>query len=776
KPGFSERFLREARAMAALSHPHIVTVYSFGRSTRGHLYYIMELVDGPSLAELITRKKPTTPEALKIIRQVCLALEHAHSAGLIHRDLKPSNVLLTSGGEAKVADFGLSRLSHEAPGCGLTLTGAILGTPAYMAPEQSRGQATDHRVDLFALGAMLYELLTGQAPQGHFPLPGEVERHFRLFDKVVAKALRPEPQERFQSSAELRQSLEKLSPRSKSRRDEKTPKPRSFTVAAGLLSALILCLLLALLIPRHTEKAHPATPPPWQNSLGLPFTRLPGTQTSICQWETRASDWQLFLRETGYAWTPPPFQLPPKGPALGLSWHDAEAFCLWLSEKERQSGTLAPGLAYRLPTDAEWSLAVGLRPENAPDPQSRSGSDPLAYPWGSHWPPPPELSAEIDHSPALEIAREVIDSPESPASSQVVDKELPALEFDWTASILPVAQTHENPLGIRGLSGGAREWVRDKFYADASPHGPRTLRGGSLRSAARGPESRYLQWINRDWTNPARYFRGNYLDPRLEHLSSRRHSHQPHVRKDWFGFRLALAPIEDEKNSRPQAGAQEDGTFLNSLDMSFLPPNREQLRWSQSELTNAQLRAFRPTWQKNQAAAKRDGGHWPEHPATSLTIQEAHDFAAWLTAREQAAGLLPANARYRLPTLAEWQQLVSSLELELKGHFFNHHDPWRGNFSDATFSLVFKNPHHDSGDDGFAESAPVGSFPARHGLYDLVGNVSEWVTGPDPSHPSYVGSNWAILGHASDFAPKQAPSSDYQSPRIGLRLVLAGMK
>jgi serine/threonine protein kinase len=160
-----ERFEREARAISSLNHPHICTLYDVGREGQAD-YFVMELLDGESLAARLVRGPLKLDEALKIAAQVADALAAAHKQGIVHRDLKPGNIALTKSG-AKVLDFGVAKLRDEALVDNVTRTtpltsqGAMLGTVQYMAPEQLEGKPVDHRADLFAFGAVMYEMLTG---------------------------------------------------------------------------------------------------------------------------------------------------------------------------------------------------------------------------------------------------------------------------------------------------------------------------------------------------------------------------------------------------------------------------------------------------------------------------------------------------------------------------------------------------------------------------------------------------------------------------------------
>lgn len=156
------RFLKEARLAGRLQHPNIVTIYEAGED-RGTFYIAMEYVDGEPLTRLLSREEPlSVPERIEIVRQVALALQHAHERGVLHRDVKPGNILRTRDGRVKVADFGIGKLLSGAGD--MTRTGQMIGSPAYMSPEQIRGEKLDGRSDFFSLGVVLYELLTGKRP------------------------------------------------------------------------------------------------------------------------------------------------------------------------------------------------------------------------------------------------------------------------------------------------------------------------------------------------------------------------------------------------------------------------------------------------------------------------------------------------------------------------------------------------------------------------------------------------------------------------------------
>jgi tRNA A-37 threonylcarbamoyl transferase component Bud32 len=207
---FAERFAREARSLAKLNHPRIVSVYDFGHTEAGLYYFIMEFVDGTDLRQVIQAGELTAAEALAIIPQVCEALQYAHEEGIVHRDIKPENILLNRKGQVRIADFGLAKLLDR-PAAAYTLTkdGQKMGTPHYMAPEQiEHPTEVDHRADIYSLGVVFYEMLTGELPLGRFAPPSQkVQVDVRL-DKVVLRTLEKEPERRYQHASEVKTDVE----------------------------------------------------------------------------------------------------------------------------------------------------------------------------------------------------------------------------------------------------------------------------------------------------------------------------------------------------------------------------------------------------------------------------------------------------------------------------------------------------------------------------------------------------------------------------------------
>ncbi|MDQ6705724.1 MAG: serine/threonine-protein kinase [Acidobacteriota bacterium] len=283
-PARKQRFVQEAKAASALNHPNIITIYDISAAD-GLDYIAMELVRGRTLEELLARRRPKVPETLKYAIQIADALTAAHAAGIVHRDLKPANVMVTESGLVKVLDFGLAKLTEESEGPGddatrtntLTEADTVVGTPAYMSPEQVESKKVDARSDIFSFGLVLYEMLSGQqafhapsriatmvallnrepTPLGELApgLPKELER-------IVTRCLRKDLARRSQSMAEIKIALEELKEDTESgasgTRAPAARRPanrwRWMAVPAAVLA---LCAALFFLLPRFRETQAP---------------------------------------------------------------------------------------------------------------------------------------------------------------------------------------------------------------------------------------------------------------------------------------------------------------------------------------------------------------------------------------------------------------------------------------------------------------------------------------------------------------------------------------
>jgi serine/threonine protein kinase len=258
-PSFAERFAREAKALAKLNHPGIVTVYDFGQTDQ-YYYFIMEYVDGMNLRQLLKAESVTPQQALELVVQICTALQYAHDEGVVHRDIKPENILLNKKGRVKIADFGLAKLMGTAPDTALTMSQATMGTFNYMAPEQRQNaQSVDHRADIYSLGVVFYEMLTGEVPMGRFDPPSKKVHVDVRLDEVVLRALEREPARRYQHASEVKSNVETIT--------STPPSPHSAPITAsaaaqappvrfpvsdlGSLAGLIFALYIAANTANH---------------------------------------------------------------------------------------------------------------------------------------------------------------------------------------------------------------------------------------------------------------------------------------------------------------------------------------------------------------------------------------------------------------------------------------------------------------------------------------------------------------------------------------------
>jgi tRNA A-37 threonylcarbamoyl transferase component Bud32 len=221
---FAGRFTREAHALAALNHPNIVTIYDFGHAG-GFYFLLMEFVDGANLRQLLAAQKFAPEEALAIIPPICEALQFAHERGIVHRDIKPENLLLDKEGRVKIADFGIAKMlgvdaAGAAPDVPRSESGdtegtlaSAAGTPQYMAPEQREHRATDHRADIYSLGVVLYEMLTGELPGKPIEPPSSRMRGAQIdvrLDAVVLRALEKKPELRYQQVSDVKTMVETI--------------------------------------------------------------------------------------------------------------------------------------------------------------------------------------------------------------------------------------------------------------------------------------------------------------------------------------------------------------------------------------------------------------------------------------------------------------------------------------------------------------------------------------------------------------------------------------
>ena len=459
-----ERFRREAETVAQLSHPHIVKLHFIGQKD-DLVYLVMEMVDGGSLAERLQREKQLPIEdAARIFSEVAGALAHAHKRGVVHRDIKPQNVLLDAeSGRALVTDFGIAR---TAEGGSLTATGMVVGTPAYLSPEQVTGEPSDHRADIYALGVMMYEMLAGQPPfTGATPTavlmkrlagPPAPLRSLRPevpapLEELVDACLATDPNERIQNAADITRALTGHSPVSGGHTTStraRLPKPKRKSHLATVLVAAGIVVAAGAgtwIMSRDTQAP---VPPAARARVDSGMVLIPGgayivgadtgaqnlrpsravtlAAFGIGAREVTVGEYQRFIeaRQLPAPWATRPDTMLP---VTGVLYSEAMNYCAW---RHPDGG--------RLPTEEEWEAA------------SR-GSAGRLYPWGNSW----DAGAANAGS-----SRGVL----APGGSR------------------PRGRT---PEGIDDLVGNVWEWTASEFRAPGLPGKYYVIRGGAYNALSR---------------------------------------------------------------------------------------------------------------------------------------------------------------------------------------------------------------------------------------------------------------------------------------------------
>jgi serine/threonine protein kinase/formylglycine-generating enzyme required for sulfatase activity len=599
---FIARFEQERQALALMDHPHIAKIFDAGSTAIGRPYFVMEYVPGEPLDGYCDRRQLDVIARLRLFRQVCLAVQHAHDKGVIHRDLKPSNLLVREqDGEPypQVIDFGVAK----AAGANLTditvhtRIEQALGTPGYMSPEQldPRLGRPDGRSDVFSLGAVLYELLTGTPPldndefaQAAFaavlrrvreddpPPPSrrvtslaaarrtEVARQRGIpvqhlpgilrgeLDWLVMRCLEKDPRHRYQTATELADDLQRYlrdgsvlaRPAPWTRKAWRTVSRNRLAAGAVVVGMLALGFAVTVLVENHQLRfgirklRHLPSQEPFKNSLGMEFLPVTLACDTVADegglaeaWfsvhETRRGEFATFLRdpETRHDMSvpngvPPNYQAPEINwehpgfaqtdahPVVCVSWDDADAFCQWLTRKERHEKIIGPRDFYRLPTDREWSTAIGLRHEIGETPSERAviaqtvfDEHGDGFPWGSAWPPP----AGSGNFAADQIAGYQDTHP-------------------YTA---PAGSFRPGEFGLHDLAGNVTEWCLEPANAATTPYDYMTARGASWQTCDRAD----LAASSRDTALPKRW------------------------RYPFVGFRCVLVRFKDGVNLLPNAAA-----------------------------------------------------------------------------------------------------------------------------------------------------------------------------------------------------------------------------
>lgn len=303
---FVNRFLKEAKVIGRLSHPNIVTIYDVGNE-EGNIYIAMEFLEGMSLSDFLIEKRPGPDKIIELGIQIAKTLDYAHEKGIIHRDIKPSNIIVAPDGRVKITDFGIARI-EDSTATLQTQAGEILGTPAYMSPEQISGQEVDRRTDIFSLGVILYEMTSGARPFG-----GKGNTLASVFNDIIRvtpqepfitspivpktlsglimKALEKEPEKRFRTGRELAEALRECLRKDGPAADAKIPAvgkkknygmPIALTIAGAILAVGIFYLYSHMKGPVQRQAVRQENVQPLKEMTPVPLpvpekdTTLPG--------------------------------------------------------------------------------------------------------------------------------------------------------------------------------------------------------------------------------------------------------------------------------------------------------------------------------------------------------------------------------------------------------------------------------------------------------------------------------------------------------------------
>ena len=475
----AERLAREASALKMLEHPSVLRVLDSGTTDDGRFFLVTELATGGDLAQRLQAGPLPVEEGVRLFREITAAVAAAHRAGILHRDLKPANVLLDADGHAHLADFSLARLLQPdgSPAYSLTGGGDVFGTPYYLAPEARRSVATaDARADIFSLGVLLHEMLTGRVPIGHYVPASRVVKVSPAVDQLIARCLAENPAAR---PADAESLLKEFEVALRARR------PLARRLLYGIVAVVLLIGCDLLWQAQHPQESvarkHSASQPagatrarPWINSLGMKFIPVSDTKVLFSVWETRRQDFEIFasnaspfIARPDARWRHPPGASGPTHPVSGVDFPSAREFCDWLTKQERAAGLLGEGDEYRLPTDEEWSRAAGLPEEPGATPEEREAvmiRERGYFAWGRTLPPPENIPANFAGTESLGPGNR----------SQLRHRDA------WPTTA-PAGSFPANEFGLFDLSGNVAEWCSSSWNKTSEE---KVLRGGAWNQSS----------------------------------------------------------------------------------------------------------------------------------------------------------------------------------------------------------------------------------------------------------------------------------------------------
>jgi len=713
------RFEQEARTIARLQHPHIVAIYEVGRTSDGRLYYTMPYLPNGDLSKVDLRDSPSRIAA--VIRALAGALGHAHKHGIVHRDVKPENVLFDQHRRALLTDFGIARASDSLR---VTREGATMGSSGYMSPEQARGQDIDGRSDLYSLGVVCYELLTGDLPFRGADALSTAIAHIeqpvprlpplkRAWQPLVDKALAKSPDARFQNAEEMIAALDAVDGRRTSPRPVVVPPPQrpKFRMPHVTLPRFAL--------PR----------------LALPRMQMPSPQT---------------LRRYG----------PPLLVLLGVVAVSAAALS-WRTHSKRAASP-APSAPHQVtvakdsvitPTGAipaaminadatHPQIAVPVEASSVDATQAARVTVLLAQADAlfvrGHLTEPKKNSAAVHYLDVLTL------EPDNPAARAGVGK------------IVAVLQQDTLKAWRRGDTGQVQKWVGK---LDALAPSADLASQKSWRTARR----QLAQSLGTSVADAAQLHNAKQLTalrPLAEAL--------PAIYPDGFSLK--------QLDAAPPPPALHAGSPLRDDGgpaLVYVPGDgkTDAFAIGRTDVTRAEYARFvRDTHRAASSCAepyhpfsrlrglKWDDPGFPQsgdHPVVCVSWNDAVAYAEWLSHR--------TGERYRLPTDSEWLRAARGGG--------NGSACARGNVDDSSRQTKLDNDRWPCSD-GAAQTAPAGHYAASGvGAYDMYGNVSQWLSGGSAGNRIFRGLSWRDGSHQTALGRRGTADSDIGYTSVGFRLV-----
>ncbi len=733
---YAERFKREAKSMARLNHPGIVAVHDAGETADGMLYFVMEFVEGTDVLKMIQNQgRLTATHAAAITAHVCDALQYAHERGVVHRDIKPANVMVGYDGVVKVADFGLAKM--EQPGVtSLTQSGTMMGTLHYMAPEALiLGSDTDHRVDIYAVGVMLYQMLTGTLPQGMFEMPSQkVPDIDPRYDALVAKAMREDRELRYQSAYDLRADLDTILTQPVIRvaaadfsGPASLPSPALPTAARPMPPTGYVARK-----PRQLVVQKKSSVLPWLITAAVviggggylayqwklfPEGKTPAPQTSAEATPAPAGESQPETKAT-----PSTAAATPAAPVPSVTAAPAPATTPTAPATPKPEAPSAPAPMPKNEVEAGLALLeTGFKNAAAGEPEkvyqasmaglNKSYLGALDRALGSA-----TKAGNLDDAVALREEKQRIES----------GKGIPTVLEESTLT-QPVTETLKKLRGTYRNTQSQHDAVRaraltalyDKYEQALDALQAEQTKAGKLDEALR------------------------VKDARLQ-ISSRKAAQQE-IATAVAGAKPAMnPPFGTPAATSMVSSAKLTSGFTNSLGMRFVEiPSTDILmcahetRFKDYVAFAEQTQGLDTTW-RDKRYAGTTGPDGEDMPVIFVNWEDSNAFCEWLGGKEGRV--------YRLPTDEEWSIAVgvSKLERPFRGTALDQMDgkvpnvyPWgeqwpppanSGNYADSARRIAMPTSDYLQGySDRYPTLAPVMSYPPNKlGLFDLGGNVWEW--------------------------------------------------